>query len=195
LVHENGRLIFITSSFKAEKESVLHKGIYSNEFASMLSALAITGIVYMIIAFNYKVTILHYLLLITIFVLAFIALRESIFKERHLKVIFDKSDRTVRIIWPGPFKKTETIPFKEIESLQVGSKKISPENIDGIEFVERISRQHGSVVPGLSEEVEFVTLCLQLRDGSERLIYAEKIEGKIDGEPEIPLREIKDFLR
>lgn len=195
LTHDKERLIFITSSFRAEKESVLHQGIYSNELASMLTALTITGIVYVIIAFNYSVNIFHYIILIIIFILSFIGLRESIFKERQLKVVFDKSNRIARITRPGiVLNKTETIPFDDIDSVRVGSKRIQPENIEGIEFVERISRQHGSAVPGLGEETEFVTLNLRMRDGSERLIYANRIRETINGEPEIPLREIRDFL-
>ena len=50
-------------------------------------------------------------------------------------------------------------------------------------------------MPGLSETEEFITLSLRLTDGTERMIFAAKIEsGKVDGEPEIPLREIKEFL-
>jgi hypothetical protein len=195
LTHDKERLIFMTSSYRAEKESVLHRGIYSRELASMLSSASITGAIYIFIAFNYSVNIFHYLALLIIFILAFIGLRETIFKEKELKVIFDKSSSTATLIWPGIlFKRTETFSFDDVESVRIGSKRIIPENIDGIEFVERISRQHGSAVPGLGEEAEFVTLNLQLKDGSERLIYAQKIEGRVNGEPDIPINEIRSFL-
>ena len=69
------------------------------------------------------------------------------------------------------------------------------ENIDGIQFVQRISAQHGSAMPELTDVEEFITLSLKLTDGSERIIYAGKIDGgKIDGEPSIPLNEIRSFL-
>jgi|GEM_PF-2791212 hypothetical protein len=193
---EKERLIFMTLSYRAEKESVLHKGIYSRELASMLSSATITGILYIYIAFNYSMHTLYYLILLIVFVLTFIGLRESIFKERALTLILDRTRRMATIMWPRVlWNKTETIPFDQIESVEVGSKRIVPENIDGIEFVERISRQHGSAVPGLAEEAEFVTLNLRLKDGSERLIYAQKIGGRIDEEPDIPLREIRAFLQ
>jgi len=192
---EKERLIFMTSSYRAEKESVLHKGIYSLELASMLSSATITGILYIYIAFNYGITTFHYLLLLIIFVFGFIGLRASLFREKKLRLILDRGRRMATIIRPGIlFNRREVIAFDQIDSVHVGTRRIVPENIDGIEFVERISRQHGSAVPGLGEEVEFITLNLRLKDGSERLIYARKITSRVGEEPEIPLREIREFL-
>jgi len=193
---EGERLIFTTFSYKAEKEGVLHKGIYSRELASMLSSVTITGGLYVYIAFHYTMDTLYYILLIIVFILIFIGLRESIFKERALSLTLDRAKGMATIVWPKAlWKRTEAIPLDQIESVEVGSKRIVPENIDGIEFVERISRQHGSAVPGLAEEVEFVTLGLRLKDGSERLIYAQKISGRIGEEPDIPLMQIREFLQ
>jgi hypothetical protein len=191
---EKDTLTFITSSFRADRGSVLYKGIYNYEFASMLSALAICGIVYVFFAFNYKMTLIHYLTIIIVFAIAFLIFRKFIFRERYLKIVFDKSNKIVKIDWPRLISTTEEIPFSNIKSVEIGSKKIVPENPDGIRFVERISLQHGGIIPDLGDEVEFVTLLLKLNDGSERLIYAAKIEGKIEGEPEVPLNEIKNFL-
>jgi len=195
LTQEEGRMIFKTSLYRVEKESVLHKGIYSRELASMLSSATITGIIYIYIAFHYTTTPILYPVLLAIFIIAFVGLRETLFREKELTVIFDKVNGTATLLWPGIlFKRKETIPLDDIESVMVGSKRIIPENIDGIEFVERISRQHGSAVPGLGEEKEFVTLNLRLRDGSERIIYAQRIGKRIGEEPGIPIREIRKFL-
>jgi hypothetical protein len=80
-----------------------------------------------------------------------------------------------------------------MKSVDIGSSQILPVNLDGIEFVQKISAQHGSPVPGLGEEKEFVTLLLKLTDETERIIYAEKIDNK--NEPVLPLNEIRGFLR
>ncbi len=65
-----------------------------------------------------------------------------------------------------------------------------------IKFVQKISAQHGSAMPELSEEEEFITLSFSLADGSDRVIYAGKIDGgKVDGEPSIPVNEIRNFLK
>ena len=86
--------------------------------------------------------------------------------------------------------KKEVIPFGDIGSVEMGSTRYDPVNIDGIHFVQKISAQHGSAVPGLSESEEFVTLSIRKTDGSEKTIFA----GKIEDEPDIPLNEIKDFM-
>ncbi|HDH01423.1 MAG TPA: hypothetical protein ENG80_06415 [Nitrospirae bacterium] len=82
------------------------------------------------------------------------------------------------------------MPLDSISSVVAGSKKFVPENIDGIRFVEKISAQHGSFVPGLGDEEEYVTLSLKLSDGTERIIYAVRT----DDEPDIPLKQIQRFL-
>lgn len=67
-----------------------------------------------------------------------------------------------------------------------------PEDRDAARFVEKISRQHGSVVPGIGDKAEFVTLSLKLTDGTERLIYAQRI---FDNDvPDMPIKEIQDFI-
>lgn len=189
---EKDKLIFTTTSFKAEKESVLHKGIYSKEFASMLFASAICVFAYMFIAFiSNEIVFIHILIIIFIFIITFIASIRFLFGEKYIEVVFDKLNNTVSISRPRLIKKsTEKIPLANIKSIDMGSKKFIPENIDGIKFVEKISLQHGSFVPGLGDVEEFIMLLLRLTDGSERIIYAERIEE----EPDIPVKEIRNFL-
>jgi hypothetical protein len=193
ILFEMNKLFFRTSSFRADKESVLHKGIYNYELASMLSALALSGITYVILAFYFKVTLMHYLASTLIFIIAFISFRKYIFRERYLEIVFDKTNKMARLRCPWFIgMRTEEIPFSSINSVKVGSRHILPTNIDGIQFVQKISAQHGSPVPGLGEEKEFVTLSLKLTDGTERIIYSEKIENI--HEPSLPLNEIRAFI-
>ena len=192
---QGDRLIFRTSSFRAEKESVLHKGVYTKEFSSMLFASGVCILFYMAVAFLTGVRLVHHLVAVTIFVLSFLGARQWLFRDRSLEVVFDRAHGMVRISYPGFFRRQESIPMGEIASVEMGSRRFVPQNIDGIEFVERISAQHGSPVPGLRDEEEFVTLVLRLRDGTERIIYAQRVEARVGGEPYIPLREIREFLR
>ncbi|GBD95861.1 MAG TPA: hypothetical protein ENG83_00640 [Nitrospirae bacterium] len=189
---ENNRLIFRTSSFKAEKSSVLHPGVYTREFSSTLFASAVCILAYMSTGLpGIKPAIVRYIILIFIFVIALLAAIKYIFKERYLEVDFDRSDKSVNIVRPGIIgKKIEKIHFDDIKSVDLGNKKFVPENIDGIKFVQKISAQHGSAMPGLGDTEEFITLSLKLKDGSEKIIYA----GKVDEEPEIPVNEIRSFL-
>lgn len=193
---EKNRMIFRTASFKAEKTSVLHSGVYTKEFSSMLLASAASIFSYMATDILSSRSSVRYALLLIVFVLVFLGANRYVFNERSLEVVFDKSDNTARIVRTGLLKrKTEQIPFSNLKSVHAGSRKYSPENIDGIQFVQHISAQHGSPMPELGEVEEFVTLNLGLADGSEIIIYAAKVNaGMVNGEPDIPLHEIKSFL-
>ncbi len=194
---ENDRLVFTTSSFRAEKTSVLHSGVYTKEFSSMLFASAVAVFAHMAISYiNVNTAVYRYLMIVFLFAVSFLGANKFIFKKTHIEVIFDKPEKTALITRYGIIiKKTEKIPFSSIKSVELGSRKFVPENIDGIEFVQRISAQHGSAMPELSNEEEFITLSLSLTDGSEKIIYAARIEaGKVNGEPSVPLNEIRSFL-
>ncbi len=185
-------MTFSTTFYKAEKSSVLHPGVYTKEFNSMLLSGALCLFVYMITEFmSHKLAVLRYILLLVVLVATFIGGTKVLFKEKVLEAVFNKSDQSVTISHSGLFsKKVETLPFAEIKSVELGTKSFAPENIDGIKFVQKISAQHGSPVPGLEQVEEFITVALRLSDKSERTIFA----GLTDMEPEIPFNEIKQFL-
>lgn len=188
---ENNRLIFSTRSFRAEKSSVLHSGVYTNEFASMLAASAMAVVAYVAADSAEGVKHVRYLWTMITFIVSFVVSRIFIFRDRNLKVEFNRDSKTVEIIRPSLFfKKTETIPFSDIKAVAVGNRKFTPVNVDGIRFVQKISLQHGSAMPELSQEEEYITIALKLMNGSERIIYA----GRIEHEPELPVNEIKRFI-
>ena len=194
---ENNALIFRTSSFKAEKTSVLHSGVYTREFSSMLFASGACILFYILTGLiNSKSPLVRYFILVTIFVITFLGANRYIFNERYLEAFFDRTDKTITIERSGLItKRKEKIPFSNLVSVEIDTKTYTPVNVDGIDFVQKISAQHGSPVPELSEAEEFVTLALKLKDGTERVLYAVKINGgKVNGEPGIPATEIKNFL-
>ena len=197
LCTDNDSLIFRTSSFRAEKTSVLHTGVYTKEFSSMLTASAVSALAYMVMSGIAESKTSSYVATIATFITVFLGSRKFIFRDTYLEADFNSTKRTVSICRPGIFhNNTEAIPFDTILSVEIGSNKFIPENRDGIDFVQKISAQHGSAVPGLSETEEFITLRLILTDGSERTIYAVKLNGaKVNGEPDIPLNEIRRFLK
>ena len=183
-------LIFKTSSFKAEKSSVLHSGVYSSEFNAILFASGICMLFYILLSDSMSGPAL-YAMLTFVLASAFLLSRKYIFKEKILEITFNKQSGTARLILSGTFsKKVEDIALCDITSVETGHKRFEPENKDGADFVQKISVQHGSAVPGLGEAEEFVTLSLKLKDGSERMIYA----GNINDEPELPVLEIRQFL-
>lgn len=187
---EGKTLTFRTSTFKAEKSSVLHSGVYSKEFMSILFASGACMFTYMILSPSLSGPLL-YVTLVIMLAAAFLLSHKFIFREKFLEVILDKQSRTARLALSGAFtKKTEEIPFAEIVSVEIDTKRFEPENKDGADFVQKISVQHGSAVPGLGEAEEFVTLSLKLKNGSEKIIYACNAKE----EPELPAREFRSFL-
>jgi hypothetical protein len=192
---EGERLVFTTPYFKPARRSVLHGEIYNHEFASMLSASIVSGLVYIVISLLYTVRALHYLLITLVFIILFVICRKFIFRERILTMILDRSRGIVTICYPWIIgSRSDEIPFRDVASVDVGSRIFQADNRDAVNFVQKISLQHGSVVPGLGDEEEFITLSLHLLNGTERMIYAGKIERVADREPELPLKEIRDFL-
>lgn len=189
---EGEDLIFVTARYKAEQSSVLHTGVYTNEFASMMLASAAAILAYFVTnALHWEVRFVRHILIVILFIAVFLGARKSVFREKYLKVIFHRLENIAEIIRPGIiFMSTQRIPFSEIVSVDIGSKKFVPENPDAVKFVEKISLQHGSAVPGFGQVEEYVTMSLRLRDESEQIIYA----GKIDEEPSLPVREIREFI-
>lgn len=187
---EGDTLTFRTSSFNAEKSSVLHSGVYSREFNSILFASGTCMLAYILLSPSMGGLALYAALTIAL-AASFMLSRKFVFREKYLEVILDKQSGTARLVISGAFsKKMEEIALSNIVSIETGSKKFEPENKDGADFVQKISVQHGSAVPGLGETEEFVTVYLKLKDDSEKIIYA----GNVNEEPEIPVLEIRKFL-
>ncbi len=111
---DDNRLIFTTSSFIAEKTSVLHSGVYTREFSSMLFASATSVLCYMgLINANVNPVFLRYLLIVLVFVAGFLAANKFIFKDRKIEVILDKSIKTAFITRFGIIsKKKKKYPLK-----------------------------------------------------------------------------------
>jgi hypothetical protein len=183
-------LTFTTSSFKAEKTSVLPSGVYTKEFSSMLLASALSVFVFMLTEVINS-TVVRSTIFLLFFIIFFYGSRKYIFHDKKLKVEFNNNSKSVLITRPGIILgRTEKLPLSNILSVEIGNKNFTPDNPDGAAFVEKISAQHGSYVPGLGEEEEFVTLSLMLTDGTERVIFACHAED----EPEIPLNKIRAHL-
>ena len=188
---KDGTLIFRTAHFTAERGSVLHRGIYSQEFASALSSLAIAGLAYMVVALNVKKGILANLVFLVVFVSGFLLLKRFVFRERFMEAVFDRTAGKTEISMVGITKKrTDSIPMKDIDNVLIAQKRSQIENPDAVEFVEKIASQHGMAIPGFGEEKIFFLLTLKLRDGTDRLIFA-------DSDMQDVMRahhEIKEFL-
>jgi hypothetical protein len=184
--------LFRTGHFAAERESVLHKGIYNKEFASVLTSLAVAGLIYAALAIGHRKSILPHVAFAVIFIGGYPLLRMFVFKDRYLEALFDLSRGLAEISVSGlTGKHTESLPLSSVKSVMIESRKIGVENPDAVEFVEKISAQHGTVIPGFGDEKTFFMLKLMLADGSDRMIYADTdMQAVIDAH-----EEIKGFLK
>ncbi len=185
-------LLFRTEHFSAEGEGVLHKGIYNKDFASVLSSLATAGLIFAAMAMHYKRTILPHVAFAVIFVGGYPLFRMFVFKDKSLEALFDESRGLAEISITGLIgKKTESFPLSAVNSVLIERRNIGVENPDGVEFVEKIAAQHGTVIPGFGEEKTFFLLKLMMADGSDRLIYADtEMKDVMDAH-----EEIKEFLK
>ncbi len=166
-------LIFRTSHFTAGRGSVLHRGIYSKEFASALSSLAVAGLTYAVFAANFGKGIIAQVVFLTAFVAGFLALRKFVFEERYMETVFDRSSGKAEIYLVGMTRRRqESIPVADIRDVLIERQRSPVENPDAVEFVEKISSQHGMAIPGFGEEKTFFLLTLKLSDGTGRVIFA-----------------------
>ncbi|MDA8078008.1 MAG: hypothetical protein M0Z79_03610 [Nitrospiraceae bacterium] len=166
-------LIFRTAYFSAERGSVLHSGIYNREMASILVSFAAAGLIYMVLARSYGTTPALSAVFLAVFAAGFLLLRRFVFRERSLEAVFDAAGRTVTVRLHGTMKgRPEVIPFGKIERLLIQKKEFGIVNPDGVAFVEKISAQHGTVIPGFGQEKVFYVVELVLSDGGPHTLFA-----------------------
>jgi hypothetical protein len=122
-----------------------------------------------------RLQVLFNIVFIVVFVGGFPLIRTFIFRERYLEAVFDPAAGKVEIFIAGVTRrKKESIALADIGQVLIESRKQKIENPDGVEFVEKISLQHGMAIPGFGEETVRYLLKLKLADGSYRTIYADK---------------------
>jgi hypothetical protein len=167
-------LVFRTASFSDETASVLHSGIYNREFASVLASLALAGLVYLLLETHFEKTVLFNIVFVAVFVGGFPFFRTFIFKEKYMEAVFDTAAGKAEIFITGiTRRKKESIALADIGQVLIESRKQKIENPDGVEFVEKISLQHGVAIPGFGEETVRYLLRLKLSDDTYRTIHAD----------------------
>ena len=188
---EEDKLIFVTPAFKTELDSVLHSGIYNREFASMLASAAVAGTIFVVIAMNTGNAIGAMVFLVA-FAVSVPLFRKFVFKESLMEVVFNIAAGEARIFTTWIMKRLkETIALSSIKEISIDSRKREVENQDAVEFVKKISLQHGMVIPGFGRESVLFLLKLHLNDGSERTIYADTSMQDVMSAH----AEIKEFLK
>ncbi len=187
---EADRLILRTTSYRAEKGSVLHSGIYSRELASSFVGAGITIVFILFWYMLSTITLTVIILAVLLFTVVFILSRLYIFKEPYLECVIDKRNGTVKVtLVRGIFKRSVKKDLKDLRDLKTTHKRFEIENPDAVAFVEKIALQHGTVLPGFGEPEEFYEVLLKFTD-SEIPILAVKEKG----EAEDFINKVKRFL-
>lgn len=174
------RLVFRTASYSADRGSILHSGIYNREFASVLTASAVAGAASLTAFLFFGRTMFLYLLFIGLSLVLFPFFRKFLFRERFLEAVFDRTAGMVSLAYPAMGRTvSEAVKMADIRGLSIEKRKTTLGNPDGVAFVEKISLQHGTVIPGFGEEQVSYLLKLALPDGTERVLYADRDMNRV----------------
>ncbi|HEC97447.1 MAG TPA: hypothetical protein ENI58_04725 [Nitrospirae bacterium] len=175
---EDPRVTLKTTSFKAERGSVLHSGIFNREFSSSFVAVAVAAAVLAFFALRHELHLLHYVVAVAVFIVVLPLARIYLFKEPCLETVFDLDAESVSITLRKPFGgKSIKRPLDSLDDIRISHIRIEPENPDAVTFVKKISLQHGTVIPGFGEGKDFYSVELRF-DGEGFVILTTGTESE-----------------
>lgn len=185
-------LMFETTSFKAERGSILHSGIYNRELASSLAAGACITAAGFFFAYRVKITAGYFFAALILFVILFLMFRTYVFREPLLRLLIDKDKGDIEISAGNILSVRKLLfPAVELEKIRQDYVSIVPENPDGVKIVENISLQHGTVIPGFGKTLEFYTVELEFKNSERIMIFSSGEPSEAD---EIAAK-IKNYLK
>lgn len=190
LEDEGGRIILKTTSFRADKGSVLHSGIFNRELASSFLAAIAAVSVLMVIAVRHEPVVGHYILSAVIFILLFPIFRVYLFRRAELETVIDRASETVEISLKETLRRKKLrLPLGSLIDIVIKLKKIEPQNPDGVAFVEKVALQHGTVIPGFGKTEEFFNIELQFENEKHTVMTS-----KSESEAESVVSKLKSFI-
>jgi hypothetical protein len=191
LTAEDSRLLLMTSSFRAERGSVLHSGIYNRELTSSLASGTLVGAVFLaLVMAGVEVTAAYVVPAVILFGGLFVLFRKAVFYEEQLEAVFDRAGRVITVVVRRFPKRRYTYPLDELADIREDHIVMTPENPDGISFVEKIAAQHGAAIPGFGETKEFYTVDLEFKDGRRMRVFSSREES---GAGQLRMR-LKEFI-
>src|SRR5208283_5509855 len=112
-------LAFRTASFRAEKGSVLHSGIYNRETASTFAAGACMILLGFFFASGRHLSAISSVTSLLLFVLLFLFFRTFVFRETFLQVVIDKGNNVVAIMRRRFFRtEKQSFAFSGLEGIR-----------------------------------------------------------------------------
>jgi hypothetical protein len=174
-------LAFRTVSFRAEKGSVLHSGIYNRETASTFAAGVCIILLGFFFASRLSLSTISCIAALLLFVLFFLFFRTFVFRERFLQAVIDKRNNVVSIMRIGLFRtEKQLFALTELEGIREDYKEVALENPDGIRIVEKIALQHGMVIPGFGDAAEFYTVEFEFKDAGRVMVFSSLDHSETD---------------
>lgn len=184
-------LIFRTASYKAEKGSILHSGVFSRELASFLAAGAVLTALGFFFVSNFKIITIHFIAAVFLFAALALFFRTYMFQEAHLDVVFDKGKgKIITTLKKAVGKDIRLYLMSELSGINSGQVTFKPENPDGVKVVENIALQHGTVIPGFGEVMVFNTVKMEFKQGDPVIIFASELKD----ETESIIKKLRKFL-
>jgi len=170
---KNG-VVVRTTSFRTERRSVLHSGIFNRELASSLAAGAVMVIMGFFFALHFRITIVHFIAAVFVFGALFILFRIYAFGEAVLETAFDWEKKTITIsLKRATGIRLQPYPIDALAGIRIHHLSMEPENLDAVRLVEKVAVQHGTVIPGFGKAEDFYFVELDFR-GKKIVIYSAR---------------------
>jgi Ca2+/Na+ antiporter len=174
---ENG-VVVRTTSFRTERRSVLHSGIFNRELASSLAAGAVIVMMGFFFALHSRITVVHFIAAVFVFAAFFILFRIYAFREAVLETTFDRERKTIRVLLKRTIgSRSQSYPMDALAGIGIHHLSIEPENLDAVKLVEKVAVQHGTVIPGFGKVEDFYTVELDFGERKMVIFSARDRKG------------------
>lgn len=174
---ENG-VVVRTTSFKTERRSVLHSGIFNRELASSLAAGAVMVIMGFFFALYFRITVVHFMAAVFVFAALFVLFRMYAFREAVLETTFDRERKTIRVSLKRTVgSRLQSYPMDALTGIRIHHLSMEPENLDAVKLVEKVAVQHGTVIPGFGKVEDFYSVELDFREKKIVIFSARDRQG------------------
>ncbi len=145
-----------TNSFRTERRSVLHSGVFNRELASTLAAGGVIVVLSFFFALYFRITSFYVIAVVLLFAALFILFRLYVFREAILETVFDGEKQTVTISLKSAVGgRTCSYSLNDLAGIALHHISMQPENLDAVRLVEKVAVQHGTVIPGFGKTEDF----------------------------------------
>ncbi|MBF0316819.1 MAG: hypothetical protein HQL04_01480 [Nitrospirae bacterium] len=187
----NGDILRVqTGSFKTQKGSMLHSGVYNRELASLFVSGGMSMVWLMVAASLHWSGYIHFIVSVVVFILSYPLCRAYVFKESILETVINGRERIILLNQTMSIgKRTIRRQFADLRGIHLEHVATQPHNPDGAAFVQKIASQHGAPIPGFGQTEHYYAVVLSF--DTEQLVIFSSTEKS---ESEALLIEIEGFL-